>query len=151
MEVSSIAFKDNGFIPKQHTCDGAGFSPPLQWRDIPEGTRSLAMICDDPDAPGGMFVHWVIYNIPPNIQQFAENIAHVERLSFGAIQGKNDFGMIGYGGPCPPKGVHRYFFRLFALDETLEMGPGSSKDRLLEEMNGHLIGTCQIIGKYKRN
>jgi len=151
MEILSLAFKEGDYIPKEYTCDGGNFSPPLRWKGVPEGTKSLALICDDPDAPGGSFVHWVIYNIPPSVEHLDEDVGHSEHLGNGAIQGKNDYGKIGYKGPCPPSGVHRYFFYLYALDDTVTMKPGMKKDQLEREMKDHMLEECSIMGNYRRS
>lgn len=147
--ILSGAFKNYDFIPAVYTCDGRNVSPPLNWNDPPDGTKSLVLINDDPDAPAGDWVHWIVYNIPPGIRKFNENDS-VTGLPPGTLQGKNDFGRIGYGGPCPPSGTHRYFFKLYALDILLEVPGGISKDLLLELMNGHIISSTELVGKYTR-
>ncbi len=150
IKITSSAFEDGGLIPAKYTCDGADMSPPLQWDVVPEGTKSIAVICDDPDAPMGTFVHWVIFGLPADTRELAENIPSDETLPSGAKQGTSDFGRIGYGGPCPPSGTHRYFFKIYALDTEVDLAAGASKRELLEAMEGHILGQGQLIGKYKR-
>jgi len=150
IKITSSAFEDGGLIPAKYTCDGADISPPLQWEAVPEGTKSIALICDDPDAPMGTFVHWVIFGLPAEERELAENIPSDETLPSGAKQGVSDFGRIGYGGPCPPSGTHRYFFKIYALDTEIALAAGASKRELLGAMEGHILGQGQLIGKYKR-
>lgn len=149
MEITSTAFNNEGMIPSRHTCDGEDLSPPLSWHDLPEGTKSVAMIADDPDAPGKTWVHWVIYNIPPD-GGLPGNVPPEKNLPGGARQGINDFGRIGYGGPCPPGGVHRYYFKLYALDAQLNLPAGGTKKELLREMEGHVLGEAQLMGRFRR-
>jgi Raf kinase inhibitor-like YbhB/YbcL family protein len=151
LEVTSTAFEEGGTIPTQYTCDGADLSPPLAWEAAPEGTKSLALICDDPDAPVGTWVHWVLYDLPPGVTSLAEGIPPDEQLPGGGTQGKNDFKKSGYGGPCPPKGpAHRYFFKLYALDAELNLPSGATKKELLEAMEGHILAEGQLVGRYQR-
>ena len=150
IKVTSPAFEDGGLIPPKYTCDGADISPPLQWDVVPEGTESIALICDDPDAPMGTFVHWVIFALPAETRELAENIPADKTLANGAKQGTSDFGRIGYGGPCPPSGTHRYFFKIYALDTEIDLAGGADKSRLLKAMEGHILSQGQLIGKYKR-
>lgn len=152
LEITSSAFEDQGTIPKQYTADGQDVSPPLSWPGVPEGTESLALICDDPDAPVGTWVHWVIWNIPSNETGLKEGISAREReLSNGAVQGTNDFRKIGYGGPAPPRGpAHRYFFKLYALDTSLDLAPGAKKDELEKAMKGHVLAEAELVGRYGR-
>ncbi|MDI3484247.1 MAG: hypothetical protein PWQ74_834 [Methanobacteriaceae archaeon] len=150
LKIRSTAFNDGERIPKKYTCDGEDISPPLIWEDIPEGTVTLALISDDPDAPSKTWTHWLIFNIPPELNGLPEGVEKVGELENGIIQGFNDFGRIGYGGPCPPFGVHRYFFKLYALDSSLDLEPGTSKEELLEAMEGHIIEKTQMIGLYSR-
>ena len=150
IKITSSAFEDGGLIPAKYTCDGADISPPLRWDVVPEGTKSIALICDDPDAPMGTFVHWVIFGLPAETRELMENIPSDETLPNGAKQGKSDFGRIGYGGPCPPSGTHRYFFKIYALDTEVALAAGASKRELLGAMEGHILGQGQLIGKYKR-
>lgn len=149
-KLTSPAFEDEGMIPKKYTCDAEDISPPLTWESVPEGTKSLAIICDDPDAPMGTWVHWVLFNLPPDTKEILEKVSTTETLENGAKQGTNDFGNIGYGGPCPPRGTHRYFFKLYALDTILNHEAGIKKADLLNEMEGHIIFETQLMGKYSR-
>ena len=150
IKITSSAFEDGGLIPAKYTCDGADVSPPLQWDAVPEGTKSIALICDDPDAPMGTWVHWVLFNLPSDAKELAENIPTEETLPNGAKQGVNDFGRVGYGGPCPPGGTHRYFFKIYALDTEVGLQAGADKRRLLKTMEGHILEQGLLVGKYKR-
>ena len=150
IKITSTAFADGGMIPAKYTCDGVDVSPPLQWDAVPEGAKTIALICDDPDAPMGTWVHWVLFNLPAETLNLAENIPADKTLPNGAKQGTNDFRKIGYGGPCPPGGTHRYFFKLYALDAEMDLDAGADKDQLLKAMEGHILGKGKLIGKYKR-
>lgn len=150
MKITSSAFEEGGMIPRKYTCDGSDVSPPIKWDNVPEGTKSIALIYDDPDAPVGIWIHWVIYNIPPETRELDENVPREETLSNGTKQGKNDWGRIGYGGPCPPGGTHRYYFKLYALDTEPDLEPGPTKKKLLNAMEGHILVEGQLMGKYKR-
>ncbi len=150
MELKSKAFQDGGMIPKKYTCDGMDISPPLEWDAVPEGTKSLAIICDDPDAPMGTWVHWVYYNIPASVKGIPEHVATSANPPTGGTQGTNDFRKLGYGGPCPPGGTHRYFFKLYALDSVLSLNPGATKRQLLDSMEGHVLAETQLMGRYRR-
>jgi len=150
IKIASTAFDEGGLIPPKYTCDGADISPPLHWEDVPEGTKSIALICDDPDAPMGTWVHWVLFNLPAETRELAENIPPDRTLPNGARQGTSDFGRIGYGGPCPPSGTHRYFFKIYALDAQIDLAAGAKKAQLLKAVEGHIIDQGQLIGKYKR-
>ncbi|MCF6154904.1 MAG: YbhB/YbcL family Raf kinase inhibitor-like protein [Candidatus Brocadia sp.] len=150
IKMKSTAFGEGGMIPKKYTCDGLDISPPLSWTSVPEGTKSLALICDDPDAPMGTWVHWVLFNLPADVQELPENIPPQKILANGARQGITDFRKIGYGGPCPPGGTHRYYFKLYALDTEINLEAGSTKKQLLEAMEGHILAEGQLMGKYKR-
>ena len=150
IKIHSSAFKAGEFIPKKYTCDGADVSPPLAWDEVPAGTKSLALISDDPDAPVGTWVHWVIYDLPATTHALPENIPPQKILETGAKQGTNDFRKIGYGGPCPPGGTHRYYFKLYALDHVVALEPGATKAQLLQAMEEHILGQGQLMGKYKR-
>jgi len=150
-ELKSIAFTHGQAIPKHHTCDGPNQSVPLSWSDPPAGTKSFALIVDDPDAPMGTWVHWVVYDIPREARQLAEGMPKQDRLPGGAIQGGNDFRRVGYGGPCPPPGPpHRYFFRLYALDQPLGLAPRATKKHVLDAMKGHILAEAQLMGTYQR-
>ena len=150
LKVTSTVFQQGGVIPAQYTCDGADISPPLTWTGGPGGTQSYALIADDPDAPVGTWVHWVLYNIPATATSLPENVAKKECLSDGTVQGVNDFKRYGYGGPCPPGGTHRYFFKVYALDTVLKTGPGLTKKKLLREIEGHILGQGELMGTYSR-
>ncbi len=150
IKITSSAFQDGGLIPAKYTCDGADVSPPLQWDTVPEGAKSIALICDDPDAPMGTFVHWVIFSLPAETRQLAEKVPADKTLPSGARQGTSDFGRVGYGGPCPPSGTHRYFFKIYALDAKVDLPAGARKSDLLKAMQGHILAQGQLIGKYKR-
>lgn len=149
-QVTTTAFRDAGSIPKKFTCDGPDVSPALSWSDPPAGTKSLAIIADDPDAPGGTWVHWVLYDLPADTRKLPEAVAKDRELPNGALQGRNDFGKIGYNGPCPPRGsAHRYFFKLYALDSKTGLKAGATKGDLEHAMKGHVLGQAQFIGKYQ--
>ena len=150
MKLTSTAFKDGEAIPRGYTCDGANVSPPLEWSGVPKSAKTFALITDDPDAPSGTFVHWVLYNLPAEGLGLIENTPMTETLRGGGMQGKNDFGKIGYGGPCPPSGTHRYFFKLYALDSELALKPGATKAELEKAVEGHITGQAQLIGTYSR-
>ena len=148
--LTSTAFTDGGTIPKDYTCDGRDISPPLAWDKIPEGTKSLSVICDDPDAPVGTWVHWVLFNIPATINELPQSMPKDKDLKNGARHGMNDFRKLGYGGPCPPGGTHRYYFKIYALDVVLSQESGLTKDELLSAMKGHILAEGQLMGRYKR-
>jgi len=150
IEVSSPAFEDGGMIPAKHTCDGQDISPALQWQGVPGGAKSIALISDDPDAPMGTWVHWVLWNLPPDTQGLPEHVPPEPELPDGARQGINDFGRPGYGGPCPPGGTHRYYFKVYALDKTLALPGKTTKADLLAAMDGHVLAEGQLMGKYAR-
>lgn len=150
IQMQSSAFEDGGMIPRQYTCDGVDISPGLQWAAVPEETQSLALIADDPNAPSGTFVHWVLYGLSAERHELTENMPKDKTLPNGALQGVNDFGRIGYGGPCPPSGTHRYSFTLYALDTDLDLPPGQSRAALLDVMQDHILARGQIMGRYKR-
>src|ERR1700737_2058485 len=152
--ISSPAFAPNGAIPAKYTCEGADISPPLEWSGAPDGTRSFALIVDDPDAPDPakpqrVYVHWVVYNIPASATKLPENAAK-SGLPTGAVQGTNDWGKQTYGGPCPPIGRHRYFFKLYALDAQLTGLNKPNKAQLEKAMQGHIVGTTELIGTYQK-
>jgi Raf kinase inhibitor-like YbhB/YbcL family protein len=151
IEITSSAFEQGKTIPKQYTGDGVNASPPLHWSEPPVGTKSIALICDDPDAPMGTWVHWVLFNLPPQTLELQEGVPTTSALPSGAKQGKNDFGDIGYGGPAPPKGKpHRYFFKLYALADVLDLSLGATKSQLVHAMKGHVLADGQLMGIYKR-
>lgn len=151
LELKSTAFEEGESIPKKNTCDGEGISPALSWSRVPEGTKSFALICDDPDAPMGTWVHWIIYGIPSGMTQLPEAVPAEKMVLDGVRQGITDSKRIGYGGPCPPRGTpHRYFFKLYALDTELDLDSGATKRQLLAAMEGHVLAQGQLIGKYGR-
>jgi Raf kinase inhibitor-like YbhB/YbcL family protein len=152
--LSSPSFTNGAAIPAQHTCDGADRSPNLTWTGIPAGTRSLALLVDDPDAPAGTWVHWVLFNLPAGTNGLPENVSRTETLPElgGAIQGRNDSRTTGYAGPCPPPGKpHRYYFKLYALDGELSLRSGATKADVERGMEGHVLGNAQLMGTYGRN
>ncbi len=143
MKISSPAFKHNRTIPLKFTCEGEDRNPELTISDVPADAKSLALIVDDPDAPGNTWVHWVVFNIPTTIQEIAQN-------NVPGKQGLNDFGRLNYGGPCPPSGEHRYFFKLYALDTTLNFPEGITKKKLEEAMKGHILSQAELVGLYRK-
>ena len=149
--LTSPAFADGAAIPKHYTGDGENRSPPLQWSAAPAGVKRYALICDDPDAPGKTWVHWVIWNIPGDAKGLPEGEPGDASMRDGTRQGKNDFGGVGYGGPDPPAGkAHRYFFRLYALDASLELPEDAGRGQLEQAMTGHIIGHGQLMGTYQK-
>ncbi|MGB2629647.1 MAG: YbhB/YbcL family Raf kinase inhibitor-like protein [Candidatus Omnitrophota bacterium] len=151
LELTSPAFKDGEVIPEEYTCKGEDISPALNWNDAPEGTKSFVLIMDDPDAPMGAWIHWVIYNIPGDAVGLEKNVQPEFLLGRGIMHGINSFRRPGYGGPCPPPGpAHRYFFKLYALDTTLGLRPGASKGDVMRAIQGHILESAQIIGSFKR-
>ena len=147
--LTSTAFEQNAVIPYKYTCDGPDVSPQLNWANPPQGTKAFALICDDPDAPGAIWVHWVIFNIPATATSLQEGIPKQAELADGTLQGRNDFGGIGYGGPCPPSGsTHRYMFTLYALDGPVNLQAGTSKNLLVSAMTGHTLGQVQLVGTF---
>ena len=151
MVVESPAFRAGDMIPAKYTCDGENISPPLKWTSAPEGTKSFALIADDPDAPMGTWVHWVVYNIPASARELPEKASQTKKLPPGSLEGVTDFRENTYGGPCPPSGVHRYFFKLYALDTVLNLRAGASKKQLLDSMKGHILTQAEHVGKYRRH
>jgi len=145
MKITSSAFQEGGNIPSKFTCDGADASPALRLEQIPAEAKSLVLILDDPDAPSGLFTHWTVWNIDPKTTEIAENSAPAN-----GVQGKNDFGKSGYGGPCPPSGTHRYYFKVFALDQQLDLAAGSKRAQLDAAMRGHDIAQGALMGRYSR-
>ncbi|MFC2165693.1 YbhB/YbcL family Raf kinase inhibitor-like protein [Acidobacteriota bacterium] len=150
MQITSVAFKDGEAIPEIYTCDGEDVSPPLEWTPAPAETKTIAIICDDPDAPMGTWVHWVVFNVPADIVQLPGNVPPERELNNGAIQGMNDFKKIGYGGPCPPSGTHRYFFKIYALDIELDLPFGATKNHVMLAMEGHVLEEAHLMGTYRR-
>ncbi|OIO37874.1 MAG: phosphatidylethanolamine-binding protein [Candidatus Omnitrophica bacterium CG1_02_49_10] len=151
LEISSNSFQNNEYIPKRYTGEGEDTSPHLSWNDVPEGTKSFAMINDDPDAPMGTWIHWIMYDIPAAVDRLDEAISKDAILADGSKQGITSFGRVGYGGPMPPPGKpHRYFFKLYALDINLNLKEGATKKELLKAMEGHILAEAQLVGLYKR-
>lgn len=151
MEVSTKSFSAGGEIPKRYTCDGADVSPQLSWSELPPGGQSLALIADDPDAPRGTFTHWVAYDLPAGTKELAEQAGKGDQAPGGGSQGRNDFGKVGYNGPCPPPGKpHRYFFRVYALDKKLGLKPGASRKEVESAMQGHVLAQGEVMGRYGR-
>lgn len=151
LTIRSAAFAMNAAIPAKYTCSGQDVSPPISWSAAPEGTLTLAVLCDDPDAPVGDWVHWVIFNLPADTNELPESVPPKAQLPNGAIQGMNDFGRVGYGGPCPPPGKpHRYFFTVFALDTKLALSSKATKRDLLGAVERHVLAKGQLIGTFKR-
>ena len=151
--LTSPAFEKGAVIPIRHTCDGEDVSPPLHWEGAPEGAGAFALVVDDPDAPRGTFVHWVLYELPGHASELPQDVGPSPRLDHlgEALQGENDFGEIGYRGPCPPRGgPHRYFFRLYALDALLRLDPGARRDEVDRAIEGHVVGTAELMGTYAR-
>lgn len=144
--LTSPVFKNGEAIPQKYSCDGEDISPPLHWDNVPAGTTSLALILDDPDAPRGTWVHWVLYNIPPDTNDLPENVAPVDSLPGGGSQGNNSWKRVGYGGPCPPGGTHRYFFKIYALDTLLNLDAGATKEDVLRAIEGHILAQGQLMG-----
>jgi Raf kinase inhibitor-like YbhB/YbcL family protein len=152
MQLSSAAFQQGNNIPQQYTCDGENTSPELSWRDAPAHTKSFALIMHDPDAPrAGGFTHWVLYNIAAGVAALEPKVPPQERVPGIGVQGKNDAGKIGYMGPCPPSGTHRYFVRLYALDAELNLKPGASKQELETAIRGHVLEEAELMGTYARS
>ena len=149
-ELTSTAFAPGEPIPRKYTCDGEDISPPLQWSDPPQGTQSFALIADDPDAPIGTWVHWVLYNLPAETRALPEAVPSDAELSDGSRHGQNGWRKLGYGGPCPPSGTHRYFFKLYALDTVLDLAAGASKEQVLKAMEGHILAQTELMGVYSR-
>ncbi len=150
MAITSPSFDGGELIPSVYTCDGKDLSPPLEWTGAPPETKSFALISDDPDAPAGTWVHWVVWNIPASVNSLEEDRPKKESLPGGIWQGTTDFRRIGYGGPCPPSGTHRYYFRLYALDTLLELPATTTKGWLEEAMKGHVLAQAELMGKYRR-
>lgn len=150
-ELESPAFAAGADIPRKHTCDGPDLSPALHWSEPPAQTAGFALIADDPDAPVGTWVHWVLFNLPATTRELPEGVPKEEEVEDGALQGANDFRRIGYGGPCPPPGPsHRYYFKLYALDTQLSLKAGATKRDVEKAMEGHILGQAELMGRYKR-
>lgn len=150
MEIKSSSFNHEAMIPAKYAYDGQNISPPLIWSGAPKETKSFALICDDPDAPVGTWVHWVIFDMPAKRNSLPEGVSRQEEIAGIGKNGINNFGNYGYDGPCPPGGTHRYYFKLYALDTILNSKAGLPKDDLLAAMKGHVLAEAQLMGKYKR-
>jgi Raf kinase inhibitor-like YbhB/YbcL family protein len=151
IELTSSAFKEGQAIPKKYTADGENKSPPLRWTAPPEGTKTFALVCEDPDAPRGTWVHWVVFNLPASLRELKEGVPAKEEIANGARQGKNDSGEVGFGGPGPPKGkAHRYFFKLYALDAAIDLPAGTTRDELFAAMKSHVLAEGKLMGTYQR-
>ena len=150
LELRSRSFENGASIPMRYTCDGDNTSPHLAWDGAPKETVTFALLVEDPDAPGGLFTHWVMYNIPGDVGELEEIVPAAKNLDNGGTHGKNDFGKYGYGGPCPPSGEHRYFFRLYALKKKLEPESGASRDALLSAMKDNIIEEAEYMGVYRK-
>jgi len=151
LKLTTNAFSPGGTIPKKFTCDGPDVSPAISWSEPPAGTHSFALIMDDPDAPVGTWVHWVLYDLPATAHELAEDVPKREELPNGARQGRNDFRRTGYGGPCPPAGpAHRYFFKLYALDAKVNLKAGATKADVEKAMKGHILAQAELMGRYQR-
>jgi len=149
-QIESDVFEAGGPIPSKFSCDGQDVSPPLTWNGLPKGTNTLALVMEDPDAPAGIWVHWVLYNIPASLSGLPEGVPAEQELSDGSLSGLNSWRRSGYGGPCPPGGTHRYFFRLYAMDQALDLGAGATKEHLIDAMQGHILGQTEVMGTYSR-
>jgi Raf kinase inhibitor-like YbhB/YbcL family protein len=151
LEIKSDVFENKGYIPDRYTCDSKNVSPLLSWSEVPENTKSFVLICDDPDAPFKIWVHWVLFNIEPQVNKLKEEITEEELESLNIVGGLNDFGKVTYQGPCPPSGkAHRYFFKLYALDDMLPLEQGATKKEVIKAMQGHIIAEAKTIGLYQR-
>lgn len=150
LELKSPAFTSGSMIPSVYTCEEKDISPPLTWSGVPPDTKSFVLICDDPDAPLSTWVHWVYYNIPASLTSLPKDVEKTERPALGGIQGINSFGDLGYGGPCPPQGTHRYIFKLYALDIMLKLPTGAKKVDVLKAMDGHVLAHAELVGRYKK-
>lgn len=151
MDVRSSAFGEGDKIPPDFTCDGADMSPPIEWFGVPANAQSLALIAEDPDVPSGNWTHWLVYDLPPDLTQLPAGISSRNKLPTGGSQGRTDFKALGYRGPCPPSGTHRYFFRVYALDAMLHLKSGATKKELLQAMQGHILAEGVLMGKYNRS
>lgn len=145
--LESPAFQNQAFIPAEYTCQGKNYSPPLTWKNPPKNTKSFTLIMEDPDAPMGTWIHWVVFNLPPEVRQLH---THTELLSIARV-GKNGWGNADYGGPCPPSGVHRYFFKLYALDIILQLDSNATQKEVEAAMQNHILGTSELMGKCEKN
>lgn len=150
LSIASPAFKNGSAIPTVYTCKGKDTSPALSWNDPPSNTKSFALIMDDPDAPGGTWIHWVIYNIPASARGLQAATSNQAQLADGSLNGVNSWGKLGYGGPCPPSGTHRYFFKFYALDMMLDLSSGANKEQLLSAMQKHILAQGELMGTFSK-
>ena len=150
LQISSPAFAEGQMIPKKYTCDGENVSPPLAWSGVPSNARALALIVDDPDAPAGTWTHWIVFNLPAGTTGLPEGVAATNKLENGALQGTNSFRKVGYGGPCPPGGTHRYYFKLYALDAPLSLSNSATAKDVQAAIQGHTLASAQLMGRYGR-
>lgn len=150
MRLFSSAFEEGGMIPQRYTCDGENTSPPLEWSAAPPGTQAYVLVVDDPDAPSGTFLHWLLYDIPASENGLTEGVGKNGTEAGGGMQGRNSFGEQGYGGPCPPSGSHRYYFRLYALQQSLRIPAGAKRTEVEQAMEGHVMDTAELMGRYER-
>ena len=148
--LTSSSFEHKGKIPVRNTCKAEDISPDLAWKEVPSGTKSFALIVDDPDALTGTWIHWVYYNIPGDLHELSEGIKNEKQFTDGSRNGTNSWGNIGYNGPCPPSGTHRYLFKLYAIDTILELSPGATKPELLKSIQGHILGMAELIGTFSK-
>ena len=151
MTLTSSAFAHEGDIPARHACDGADLSPPLAFSGVPQGTASLVVICDDPDAPAGVWDHFILFNLSPATPGLPEGLPEAPNYPDGSLSGRNSWGRFGYGGPCPPQGTHRYFFTLYALDAMLPLAAGAGKKEVLQAAKGHILAAATLMGRYRRH
>ena len=151
IHLTSSAFNQKGDIPVKYTCDGVNISPPLSWSGAPSGTKSYALLVEDPDAPSKTWIHWVVFNIPASQTSLNEHFPAIKEMSDGIRQGTNDFRNIGYGGPCPPNGTHHYYFKIYALDNLLKLPAGSTKKELEQAMKNHILAEGELMGTYSRH
>jgi Raf kinase inhibitor-like YbhB/YbcL family protein len=150
LQLMSRAFADDELIPDAYTCDGNDVSPPLRWTDAPAETKSFAVIAEDLDAPSGVFTHWLVYGLPANARELPEGVPQRPNLDGGARQGRNDFGTVGYGGPCPPSGSHRYVFTVYALADGLDLAPGATRQQFDDALDAHVVEEASLTGRYLR-
>ena len=150
LDIKSSAFGEGELIPEKYTCDGDDVSPPLSWTQPPNEAKSMVLICDDPDAPMGTWVHWVLFGLSPETLELPEGVTSDKEVLGGAKHGLNDFRKYGYGGPCPPGGTHRYFFKLYAVDTQIDLNAGATKKEVLNAIKGHILEEAQLMGRYSR-
>ncbi|HKB86083.1 MAG TPA: YbhB/YbcL family Raf kinase inhibitor-like protein [Ignavibacteriaceae bacterium] len=150
IEIGSRSFSEGEMIPSKFTCDGANISPQLNWNCSVEGVKTFTIIVEDPDASSGNFIHWIVYNIPSRVNSLMENSTPSKNIPDEVLMGTNDFGRIGYGGPCPPSGTHRYYFRIYGLNTAVHLDSGATRKEVLKKMEGHIIARGELMGKYGR-